>query len=378
MFGIRKKRGSELTAATVPAPSQSGMLRFSRYSSQTAAERELYTSLRESVPVIDAAIWKLIRLLGSFHVTVSGRENQRLVDDFVSNVRVNGSEMGLNSFIYCYFDSLLTYGEAVGEMIPNRGANGIEALYNASLDDVEIIADGSPLNLTVRMRGSSEKLKYQKLVFPTLLSQKSGTARGTSLLSGLPFVSGILTRIFRSVKNNWERAGDLRFAVTYKPEPGAGFSKESAKLLADEWKKAMRSDQVCDFVSLGDVNIRVIGAESAMPDCQVPVRTILEQIIAKLGIPPFLLGISWSSTERMSKQQADILTSELEYYRSVLEPVIRRIVQTHLMLCGCNLPVKVIWDDINLQDSVELSQARLNNANAAKIEKEIGLEDFVE
>ena len=34
----------------------------------------------------------------------------------------------------------------------------------------------------------------------------------------------------------------------------------------------------------------------------------------------------------------------------------------------------MIWNDINLQDTLELSQARLNNARAVQIEKEIGLE----
>ena len=167
----------------------------------------------------------------------------------------------------------------------------------------------------------------------SLLHPQSGTVRGRSLLSGLPFVSEILLRIFQSVKNNWERVGDVRFAVTYDPKDG-GFSEESARQIADEWKKAMRSDSVCDFVALGDVSIKVIGAEAQMPDCEAPVRVMLEQIVAKLGIPPFLLGISWSSTERMSAQQADILTSELEYYRAAVEPVIRKIVHTHLRLAG--------------------------------------------
>ena len=149
---------------------------------------------------------------------------------------------------------------------------------------------------------------------------------------------------------------------------------KNAQAVADEWKKAMRSDSVCDFVSVGDVSIKVIGAESDMPDCDIPVRHILEQIIAKLGIPPFLLGISWSSTERMSEQQADILTSELAYYRTVLEPVITKIVSAHLKMCGYNDSFKIEWDKINLQDAVELSQARLNNANAMNIERQIGAE----
>ena len=37
------------------------------------------------------------------------------------------------------------------------------------------------------------------------------------------------------------------------------------------------------------------------------MRQILEQLVAKTGLPPFLLGLNWSTTERMSTQQADIL-----------------------------------------------------------------------
>ena len=33
----------------------------------------------------------------------------------------------------------------------------------------------------------------------------------------------------------------------------------------------------------------------------------LEQLVTKTGLPPFLLGLNWSTTERMSTQQADIL-----------------------------------------------------------------------
>ena len=347
------------------------MFGFPRNEVMTRTERELYASLRESVPLIDAAIGKLVRLIGSFRVVSDNKECEKTAADFISMVRVGGSGEGLQGFICDYLDSLLTYGEAVGEMIPAYDGSGIAALYIARLDDVEIRADGSPLDLTVYRReaGGSTPVKYPQLVLVTLLRQKAGTVRGTSLLSGLPFVSSIWMRIFQSLKNNWERAGDIRFAVTYKPEGGV-FCEENAKLIADEWRKAMRSDSVCDFVSVGDVDVKVIGSENQMPDCSVPLRAVLEQIVAKLGIPPFLLGLSWSSTERMSEQQSDILTSELEYYRAALEPVIYRVVRTHLLLSGCNAPFTVEWNDINLQDAVELSTARLNNAQAHKLERE--------
>ena len=377
-FG-RKKRSNnnEVAVQTVSKNKLSDSLLFSKYEMQSKALRELYSSLRESVPVIDAAICKIVRLIGKFNIITEDKACQKIADDFVKGVKTNGSSNGMNNFIYSYLDSLLTYGEAVGEMIPDVNAFGIEYLYNASLDDVEIRAGNSVLDLRVCRSDltSVTEDEYPQLVFATLLNQKAGTVKGTSILSGLPFVSSILLRIFTSIKNNWERVGDVRFAVTYNPDSNAGsFTQESARQIADEWKKAMRSDSVCDFVAVGDVSIRVIGAENQIPDCEIPVRTIMEQIIAKLGIPPFLLGFSWSSTERMSEQQADILTSELEYYRAIVEPVISKIVSMHLRLSGYNSGFEIVWDDINLQDTVELSQARLNNAHAMQIEKEIGLE----
>ena len=379
-FGRKKRRESKLNTAiaqTVPKSKADNNYLFSKFEGQSRAERELYSSLRMSVPIIDAAISKIVRLIGRFEVKTHDTTCQYLADDFINNVRTNGSAKGMNCFITGYLDSLLTYGQAVGEMIPDMGGNGISMLYNASLDDVEIKADKSPLDIVVCRNDMGEvtPVKYQNLVMATLLNPKAGTVCGTSILSGLPFVSSILLRIFGSIKTNWERVGDIRFAVTYNPESNGGtFTEESARLIADEWKKAMRSDNVCDFVSVGDVSVKVIGAESQMPDCEVPVRQIMEQILAKLGIPPFLLGISWSSTERMSQQQSDILTSELEYYRLILEPVISKIVTAHLRLCGYNCGFDIEWNDINLQDTLELSQARLNNAQAMQIEKEFGLE----
>ena len=377
-FG-RKKRSisEEALVQTVSKEKLSDSMLFSKYEMQSKAQRELYSSLREAVPVIDAAICKIVRLIGKFNIVTEDKACQKIADDFVKSVKTNGSSNGINNFIYSYLDSLLTYGEAVGEMIPDANAFGIKYLYNASLDDVEIKAGKTPLDLVVCRSDmtSNTPVEYPQLVLATLLNQKAGTVKGTSILSGLPFVSSILLRIFTSIKNNWERVGDVRFAVTYNPDSNTGtFTQESARQIADEWKKAMRSDSVCDFVAVGDVSIRVIGAENQIPDCEVPVRTIMEQILAKLGIPPFLLGFSWSSTERMSEQQADILTSELEYYRAIVEPTISKIISMHLRLSGYNSGFEIIWDDINLQDTVELSQARLNNAHAMQIEKEIGLE----
>ena len=167
----------------------------------------------------------------------------------------------------------------------------------------------------------------------------------------------------------------MRFAVTYHPgnDPSEqARAGERTKVIAEEWENAMREGAgVRDFIAAGDVRISVIGGDVPLPDSQVPVRQLLEQIIAKTGLPPFLLGLTWASTERMSSVQADLLTSELESYRRILEPVILQLARTILRLWGEEQRCELTWEDITLADEVELARARLARAQAAKIEHEI-------
>ena len=135
------------------------------------------------------------------------------------------------------------------------------------------------------------------------------------------------------------------------------------------------TETVRDFVAVGDVDIKVIGSENTMPDISVPVRSLLEQIIAKTGLPPFMLGLSWSSTERMSSQQADLLTSELEYYRSVITPAVLKVCETFLRGEGFYCETEIEWNNVTLQDEQSLAKARLYNAQAERIEGENGGED---
>ncbi len=373
-FFKRNKLADKTEAPVYPVPATASSHPFSylnNYIPLKQAEYNLYSSLREAVPIIDAAIDKTVRLMGTFEVTTKNKEVDRKLNNFLSTVSVNGGNQGIFPFITTYINELLTYGEAVGEIVLNSGKSDVAALYNASLKDVCIVADDNPLNLKVCKNDVNfTPAKYQSLIIPTLLNPEPGTVKGTSILKGLPFVSEILLTIFNSIKANWKRVGDVRFAVTYKPDStSSAVTKKQAEMIADEWSKAMRSREVCDFVSIGDVSVKVIGADNQVLDCDVPIRHLLEQIIAKLSLPPFVLGLSWSSTERMSTQQADILTSELEFYRSLITPVISKICRIFLRLNGYDDYVEVNWDLINLQDEVEMSQARLNNAQALEIEK---------
>ena len=344
-------------------------MQLNDYTPLKIGQIDLYDSLREAIPVIDAALDKIIRLIGDFEVTARTTGAKRILKNFQNNVRVGASGYGLDVFVRQYLDRLLTWGTVVGEIVPYK-EGGVAALYCANLRDIEIKEGDSPLSVKVCTRKGAElvPVPHQDRILISALNPMPGEVVGTSILRGLPFVSSVLLKIFNTIGTNWERVGDLRYAVTYKPSgsvPEMSLDDDTVNQISEEWSRAMSSSEgVRDFVAVGDVSVKVIGADGQILDAQVPVRQMLEQIIAKLGIPPFMLGLCWSSTERMSQQQADILTSELESYRALLSPVIRRICEAHLRSLGIADDVEVNWTDISLQDEVEQSRAALLRAQA--------------
>ena len=337
-------------------------------------ETRLYRAIREGVPVVDAAICKLVRLCGGVKVICREARAQEGLDRFLRTVDVGRGQRGVQAFLDQYLDSMLVCGRGVGEIVPAADGRDIAAVLCADVDRIEIREGDSPLDFALCVRdglGPVRVPERQELLLFTPFQPEAGAPYGASMLRSMPFLTGILMKIFQAVGKNWERMGNVRFAVVCKGEDAA--ARERCDLVAREWSAAMRAGRdgaVRDFVCAGDVDIRVIGADNQALDSEVPVRQILEQLVAKTGIPPFLLGLSWSSTERMSSQQADILTSEIAAIRRSLEPVVERICELWLRLKGFDERVEVDWLDVDLQDEESEARAALYRAQARAVEEE--------
>ena len=341
-------------------------------------EFALYRSIREAIPVVDAAVLKLIRLAGGLAVECQDKGAEAEINEFLRTVPAGWNQRGIQSFLDAYLDCLLTLGRAVGEIVPSKDGREIAAVLCGNVSDIEVKEKGSPLEILLaakRQDGSTEILPRQDLLLFTPYNASPEQPYGVSMLHSMPFLSGILLKIYQTLGTNWEWAGNVRFAVTYKPgeeELDGRRLQERSQQLAEQWSKAMQATKagsVRDFVAVGDVEIKVIGAECDIPECQTSVRVLLEQIIAQTGIPPFLLGLNWSSTERMSSQQADIMTSEITALRRNVTPVVERICALWLRMHGYDCPFEVVWEEINLQDQVEEAKAELYRQQAEKLEK---------
>lgn len=346
-------------------------------------EMRLYRAIREAVPVVDAAVLKVIRLTGGFTVSCGDARAEKELDRFIRTVDTGRGQRGLGAFLDAYLDSMITCGRAVGEIV-TRGSTDIAAVLCGNVEDVQIREGATPLDFTLcgyTQAGGLRELPYQDLLLFTPFNPEADSPYGVSMLRSMPFLADILLKIYNCVGVNWERAGNVRFAVVYKPRDDMldrALARERAEQIAAEWSAAMQSGKngaVRDFVAVGDVDVRVIGAEGQILDSEVPVRQILEQLIARTGIPPFMLGLNWSSTERMSAQQADLMTSEITAVRRALTPVAEKICGLWLAMHGYACDFAVDWDEINLQDEVEEAKAALYAAQAGKILREEGSEN---
>ena len=370
----RKKKESGVPAAVCQLRGGSvhpfGALRG--YVPLGAGEEQVYRQMREAIPVLDAAVGKLVRLSGGFEVECRSLEAGERLNRFLETVPCGRGQYGINNFLAGYLDSLLTYGRAVGEMVVSGGK--LRAVCWGDVTALEVCEGDSPLDMVIwgpDSRGLMRPLPYQQLLLFTTMNPEPAHPYGVSMFRGMPFLAEILMKIYQTMGTNWERAGNVRYSVICKGGENLdpAVAQERGKHVAAEWSRAMedaKNGTVRDFVAVGDVEIKVIGGEAPVLDSEVPVRQILEQLVSKTGLPPFLLGLNWSTTERMSAQQADILTSELWAIRRTVEPALAKICRMYLALEGLDDRFQIRWDDISLQDITQEAQAELYRAQAEK------------
>ena len=339
-------------------------------------EEQVYRKLREAIPVLDAAVSKLVHLSGGFRVKCQNPQAQKRLEHFLAQMPCGYGQEGIECFLAGFLDSMLTYGRAVGEMVVSGGR--LKAVCWGDVTTLQIREGDNALDTVLYgpdEKGNMRPLPYPHLLLFAVMNPEPAHPYGVSLFQGMPFLADILMKIYNTIGVNWERAGNVRYSVVCKggENMDPGMVQQRGNQMAQEWSRAMEDSKngtVRDFVAVGDVEIKVIGGEAPILDSQVPVRQILEQLVAKTGLPPFLLGLNWSTTERMSTQQADILTSELWALRRTVEPILHKICKTYLALEGLDDRVEILWNDISLQDITEEAKADLYKAQAAKYRRE--------
>ena len=130
-----------------------------------SGEERMYRQLRQAIPVLDAAIGKLVRLSGGFSVRCAAPGAQKRLATFLKTMPAGYGPVGIDSFLSGYVDSLLTYGRAVGEMVVSGGK--LRAICWGDVTALEIQEGENPLDMVIwgaDDRGRMMPLPYQNLL----------------------------------------------------------------------------------------------------------------------------------------------------------------------------------------------------------------------
>jgi hypothetical protein len=360
-------------------------------------EPTFYEFLREAIPIIDAAINRLVSLDG--HLEIEG-DNEALVDeikDWFYNVPVNDLQKGLQTFHQNFTGEAFEQGFAIGEFVTSKKRDDIIGLRVADSKYIKFKrnpASGIDIYQKADDDVAERLLSPENLLYFSIHNENQNPY-GTALLRSCEFVSQILVTMQNSLKSVWERFGDPSYSIVYKTSKRDGVDFVSRRqLIEDDFNTALRAKREgksADFVRAIDkdstIDIAVIGAADKLLEFEIPARHVLEQIIAKTGLPPWMLGMHWSSTERMSDNESEILLADVATRQAAKMPHFYNLVRTLLLLRGRTWKKgdwKLKWAQVNLKDVLKQSQARFMNAqadmyylqNAAAAGIEISIEDL--
>lgn len=347
-------------------------------SREDANSFQLYRDMRSAFPVLDVAITKLVRLAGAVQIVAEEEVKADLLT-WMRGVRVNAAGQGFEAWAAITMDQMMQYGRSVGELVPNRSRTDIYGLMTLDPGTIEFrTVPEAPLSLdVVQWQGRGQVVIPRPVALIGIHNPQGDSPHGTSLFRSLPSVIEALSVIENATVQVWRRMGAPPFHINWAPprefqDPDGTATERVLGELETGWTEAMtarEAGQVHDYFTAGPVTIDVIGNKNALFDIQQPFRAFAEQVIAATGLPSWMFGFSWSSTETLSTQQADLIVANIEAIRRGVMPAIGQVLNTRQEMRG-KPRVELKWGEVNLRDLTEKARgaAWIEQGRARRIE----------
>jgi hypothetical protein len=347
-------------------------------------EGSIYELMRETVPFLDAGINRLVSLEG--HIKIVGN-NEALVEElkeWAYNVRVGDFNKGLQTFHRLFTDEGFEQGFGLGEFVTNRERNDIVALHVADSKTIQFRReknDRATIHQKIKSDQDPRELKPDNLMYYAPYPEAMNPY-GTSIFRSCEFGSKVFTTINNTIMNNFERWGDPSLHAHYKGNAASNpdEAKKIQEMIANDLKAAFRAKKngnTADFVSTGaidsELTIEVIGQDGQVLEIEQPVRFVVEQFVAKLALPPWMLGIHWGTTERLSDAEGSVIMADVYNRQAAKGPLFYKLIETLLILRGHTWKPGdwgIEWQQVNLQDIFKQAQANFLNAQASMMRGE--------
>lgn len=371
----------------------------------------LYEALREAIGLLDGAVGALVALDGVLRVEGGNdRLVQLLQNELFQNIPVNDAEAGMQAFYASCGNELYEQGISVGELVMDERGRELVGLRVADSKGVAFSRDAETRRLlwwyrpprhavTLRRDGTDQveavirnvgaaragellaaseyaQLDPQRLVYSAFMPE-ADNPYGVSVFRSLEFVSQILLKIENATGRVWDRFGDPPYNLTFKVKSRALAADPAAlekrrQMLAQNLAsvlEAKRRGNSADFVNAigGEdvLELQVIGGKDQVLEIEKPARHMVEMLLSKLQLPSWMLGLQWSTAERLADVQAEMALQQSRVRFERRLPGLNRVVQTWLR--GRGLTWKpgdwtLLQELPNLRDELKRAQARFLEA----------------
>lgn len=330
-----------------------------------------YEALRRGIPLIDAAIIKLIFFNGIPRIIGDNMALVRELEDIAMHLPVNDMQRGLLAYTQNIQNEVLEQGFVISELVATKDLADIAGVRVADskqiifrLNDQGVvepwyrypgIPGGTPrftpveriLNVrygqNVNISGLDEVRMNPANIFYMSQHNENSDPYGASMMLSLEFVADLMVTIQVSLKNVFQRHGDPMFHVNYKP--GKGVSGTELTRRQNELKEnfnavvnAKRRGRSGDLVTAGppdsEVSISVIGAEGQVIDSKVALSHVIEQIVSKSGLAGWILGISSQTVQGMASLEVESALADAKVRQEMMMPGMIRLLSQGLSLRG--------------------------------------------
>lgn len=344
---------------------------------------KLCEDLVRMIPVLNAALERIVQMVGCPKLISEDEAALLEHNEWRERLPVNRTQVGFDPFFATWAMDHLTYGRSHAEMILTSGLTDVFALQELHTRTIELRprSRGYGVDLVQNLGVfGAEVVLNPDLILTAVHDIRTDSPQGNSLVFGLDFVSEIYGKMLVSLRGTWERFGEPTWHIDWVPpdgfsDPQGTKSRAIATAHAGELGSIMKDrseGKIRAFSTVGGVKATILGADGEALDIAIPGRHILEQIVAKTGIPPFLLGIQWQAGERYSWVQAQILSKLIHAIRGHLGPPILYLYRVRQALVGRPMPdAKLEWDAPSLIDLMEQAKADLTEAQADVIELKV-------
>lgn len=276
----------------------------------------------------------------------------------------------------------LIYGFGVGEAVIAANRREVEKLwsYKSSSHGFETDQAGS---LQVLQQQSVGRVPLNpETVLHTVHNPQACDPHGQSLFFAVGTFAQVWLDVVHAHRATWRRNGIITFHVNSElddsvDDPAGSEGDSVLSQMESCWNESMRSQvmdgRAKDFFSSGKVTVTSIGHDMTVMDISISKRAVVEEIGVGVGIPAWMLGYTWSTTERLSQQQADTLTSTVNVIRTEEEGTLRKLVDLRQRLAGRRpgIAYEIVWPASSLQDLVEQARAELFRAQTQEAQERV-------